>query len=352
MQLTNVKYNLSHGFPSHWGTSKLEREIVVKICEAEQFDLVVNATWGFLECQHPITDATSNKFKITEDLVLNHGVRNVLFFNFVDPLYEHSTWYDVLNACRDKLGDDSIKTVGFIDTNKFKQDIPLNFWAIYNGLAFTQYNEKDLLPSKLENFYLCYNRKPTFHRTWLYQQFEKQGQLTKGIFTLGNQDPAKVILINKDKKTLPFANTNIHGNLNIPNDTLSLGPLDAWNSSFLIIVTETDHNMNTAVPFLSEKIWKPLIGLRPFVCLGDKVTIKSLNEAGFETFNEFFGFDKHDLTVNDITELVKNYKGDLMQDYDKLLPALLKNRKRFFEYAEEQKKILDLKCTDILHETI
>lgn len=343
MQLKNVKYDLSHGFPSHWGTSTLEREIIEKICDAEQFDLVVNATWGFLECQHPITDATSDKFKITKDIVLNHGVRNVLFFNFVDPLYEHSTWYDVLNACREKIGENSIKTVGFIDTNKFKQDIPLNFWAIYNSHAFTQYDEKDLLPSKLENFYLCYNRKPTFHRTWLHQQFEKHGQLTKGIFTLGNQDPAKVILLNKDKKTLPFANTNMHGNLNIPNDTLSLGPLDAWNSSFLVIVTETDHNMNTAVPFLSEKIWKPLIGMRPFVCLGDKGTIKSLKEAGFETFNEFFGFDKDDLTVDDITKLVKNYKGDLLQDYNKLRPALIKNRKRFFEYAEEQKKILDLK---------
>ena len=342
MQLKNVKYDLSHGFPSHWGTSKLEQEIVEKICELEQFDLVVNATWGFLECQHPITNATSDKFKITKDLVLNHGVRNILFFNFVDPLYEHSTWYDVLNACKAKISEQNIKTVGFIDTNKFKQDIPCNFWAIYNSNSFTKYDEKDLLPSKLENIFLCYNRKPTFHRTWLHQQLKKQGQLTKGIFTLGNQDPSKVVLINNDKKTLPFANDNIHGNLNIPNDTLSLGPLEAWNSSFLIIVTETDHNMNTAVPFLSEKIWKPLIGMRPFVCLGDKGTIKNLKEAGFETFNKFFGFDKDDLTVDNITKLLKNYKGDLLQDYKKLHPILLKNRKRFFEYAEEQKKIFGL----------
>ena len=342
MHLKHVKDDLSHGFPSHWGTSTLEKEIVKKICDTEQFDLIVNATWGFLECQHPITNVTSDKFKITKDLVLNNNVRNMLFFNFVDPLYEESTWYEVLHACKEKIGEQNIKTVGFIDTNKFKQDRPINFWAIYNARAFTTYDEKDLLPSRLENIYLCYNRKPTFHRTWLYEQFKKHGNLTKGIFTLGNQDPAKVKLINKDKKTLPFANTNIHGNLNIPNDTLSLGPLDAWNSSFLVIVTETDHNMNTAVPFLSEKIWKPLIGMRPFVCLGDKGTIKSLKEAGFETFNEFFGFDKDDLTVDDITKLVKNYKGDLLQDYNKLHPALLKNRKRFFEYAEQQKKMLGI----------
>ncbi len=343
MHLKNVKYNLSHGFPDNWSTSLLERDIIEKICNDRQFDLVVNATWGFIECLHPITNETSDKFCITKDLVLNHDVRSILFFNFVDPLYEHSTWYDVLGVCKEKIGEQNITTVGFVDSNKFKQDLAIDFWAIYNDRAFTKYDEKDLLPSKFENIYLCYNRKPTLHRTLLHRQFEMHGQLTKGIFTLGNEDPDKAILSSKDKKTLPFANTNMHCNLNIPNDTLSLGPLDAWNSSFLVIVTETDNNMNTAVPFLSEKIWKPLIGMRPFVCLGDKGTIKNLKEAGFETFNEFFGFDKDDLTVEDITELVKNYQGDPIQDYNKLHPILLKNRNRFFEYAEEQKKIFGLR---------
>ena len=342
MHLKHVKYDLSHGFPEDWGTSKLEKEIVEKICNDGQFDLVVNATWGFLECKHPVTNEISDKFRITKDLVLNHGVRNVLFFNFVDPLYEQSTWYDVLGICKEKIGEHNIKTVGFIDTNKFKQDRHVDFWAIYNDSAFMKYDEKDLIPGKLESTYLCYNRKPTFHRTWLYEQFEKHGLLARGIFTLGNEDPAKVILINRDKKSMPFANDNIHGNLNIPNDTLSLGPLDAWNSSFLVIVTETDHNMNTAVPFLSEKIWKPLIGMRPFVCLGDKGTIGSLKEAGFETFNEFFGVYKDDLTVDDITNLVKRYKGDPAQDYETLRPKLIGNRRRFFEYAREQKQTLGL----------
>jgi hypothetical protein len=342
MSLKNVNYDISHGFPSHWPTSKLEQDIVEKMCEAKQFDLVINATWGFLECQHPITHETSDKFKITEDLVLNHGVRNILFFNFVDPLYEHSTWYDVLNACREKIGHDNITTVGFIDTNKFKQDIKIDFWAIYNGIAFTKYDEKDLVPNKLDNIYLCYNRKPTFHRTWLHQQFKKHGQLTKGIFTLGNDDPSKVILINRDKKTFPFANDNIHGNLNIPNDTLSLGPLDAWNSSFLVIVTETDHNMQTEVPFLSEKIWKPLIGMRPFVCLGDRGTIRTLKEAGFHTFNEFFGVDKDDLTVSDIVNIVKMYRGDPQKDYQSLKVKLAHNRERFFQYAREQQQKLGI----------
>tara|TARA_E500000318_G_scaffold107136_1_gene116021 strand:- start:1713 stop:2726 length:1014 start_codon:yes stop_codon:yes gene_type:complete len=335
-------FDLSHGFPSDWETSKLESAIIKKELQKKTYDLVINATWGFLECEHPVSGLISDKFKIVKDLVSNHNVKNILFFNFVDPLYEHSTWYEVLEHCRNILGESNITTVGFIDTNKFKQDLSIPFWAIYNVKQFERYEEENLNPTTLENLFLCYNRKPTFHRKWLHQQFEKNNLLAKGIFTLGNEDPSKVIIINKDKKTLPFQNNNIHGNLNIPNDTLTLGPLDAWNSSFIIIVTETDHNMNTAVPFLSEKIWKPLIGMRPFVCLGDKGTIDYLEVHGFKTFNNFFGFDKKDLTVDDITNLIKNYKGNPKEDFDKLKPDLIYNRRRFFEFAKTQTEALGL----------
>jgi len=67
-----------------------------------------------------------------------------------------------------------------------------------------------------------------------------------------------------------------------------------------------------------------------------------LKEAGFETFNEFFGVDKDDLTVDDITNLVKRYQGDPAQDYETLRPKLIDNRRRFFEYAREQKRTLGL----------
>lgn len=342
MHLKHVKYDLSHGFPQEWPTSRLEREIVKNICNKESFDLVVNATWGFLECEHPETGVISNKFEITKDLVKNYGVSNMLFYNFVDPMYEMSTWYDVLQECKEQIGEESIKVVGFIDSAKFKQDMPIQFWAIYNSVAFTDYSQQDLLPKKFDNLFICYNRKPTFHRKWLHEQFVKHDLLTKGIFTLGNEDPAKVVLVNKDQTTLPFENNNIHGNLNIPNDTLSVGPLDAWNSSFLVIVTETDHNRNTVVPFLSEKIWKPLIGMRPFVVLGDNGTTKLLRDNGFHTFNQFFGVNKDDLTVNDIVHIVKTFDKDLEQSFNTLKDKLIQNRKRFFEFADEQKTICSI----------
>ena len=103
-----VKFDLSHGFPSHWGNGQLEQEIKDTFLQREHFDLVINATWGMIDCEHPLTSAISNKFEITKDLVDNHGVKSILFFNFVDPMYDASTWYHVLTHCANKIGVDNI----------------------------------------------------------------------------------------------------------------------------------------------------------------------------------------------------------------------------------------------------
>jgi hypothetical protein len=353
MSIENVKYRLDQGWPDGTSIRELEKEIIRQACRDEQFDLVVNAFTGSREYRHPVTKELSDKFKITMDLVSNYGVRKMLFFNFVEPLDEHSTWYEVLDVCRQKLGQHNIKTMGFIDTNKFKQDQAVPFWAIQVGKMFKNYTDEEIAPVELENVFLCYNRNNAPHRERLYEQFNKHGLLHKGIFTLGNPDPAKVVCINNGKNTQHGHDTSTgwhtdpkfrlpskNDKRNIINDTHSLGPLDAWNSSFLIIVNETEHNLNTGVPFLTEKIYKPLIGMRPFLCLGDKGTIKYLQEAGFHTFNEFFGSQVQDLTVNDVVALVKRYKGNPTEDYSLLKDKLVHNRKRFFEYVREQSLLL------------
>jgi hypothetical protein len=46
--------------------------------------------------------------------------------------------------------------------------------------------------------------------------------------------------------------------------------------------------------------------------------------------------------VDDITNLVKKYQGDPAQDYETLRSKLIHNRRRFFEYAREQKQMLGL----------
>ena len=82
--------------------------------------------------------------------------------------------------------------------------------------------------------------------------------------------------------------------------------------------------------------------MRPFVVLGDNGTTKLLRDNGFHTFNQFFGVNKDDLTVNDIVHIVKTFDKDLEQSFNTLKDKLIQNRKRFFEFADEQKTICSI----------
>ena len=104
-------------------------------------------------------------------------------------------------------------------------------------------------------------------------------------------------LVNADEKTIPLSNEDDHGRMGIANDTMTLGNINLWNSHFVTIVNETQHISKLGYPFLSEKMWKPIIGMRPFLCLGDHGTIKLLQDAGFYTFNDMFDLAKKDLGV-------------------------------------------------------
>jgi hypothetical protein len=53
----------------------------------------------------------------------------------------------------------------------------------------------------------------------------------------------------------------------IPHDIHSLGNLDIWQQHFLNVVGETEF-MHWDNMFISEKTWKPILGLRPFVING------------------------------------------------------------------------------------
>ena len=337
-----AKYYLTSGFDPSWETTQFEQEIVNKYTSDKQFDLIINSTWGFLECENPVTKEISNKFEITKYLVEQKLVKTILFYNFVDPIYDLSTWYEVFDHCKKYIHEDDIVTLGQIDTNKMRLNVPFQYWAVFVADHFEHYLLDDLRPKSFDNLYLCYNRKPTWHRVELYNKLESKNLLNKGIYTLGHQDPDKVKMVNADKTTIPFNDSKTHGQLNIANDTMTLGNMDLWNSHFVTIVNETQHVKKLGYPFLSEKIWKPIIGLRPFLCVGDQGTTQLLEDAGFYTFNDLFDIQKPDPSIDDVVKAIENCKLDPAQTFEKIEPKLIHNNQRIFEYAKEQKQIFDL----------
>jgi hypothetical protein len=199
-----------------------------------------------------------------------------------------------------------------------------------------------LADPNIEKLYLCLNRKDYhLHRKFLLSEFDKRSNLAAlGIISRPSQP---VGTLHYNYKTYDDGE---HNN-SFPNDIYSLGDPRVWNKFFVNVVTESCVHSNV---FFSEKTWKPIIGLRPFMILGDDAIYTKLHELGFDTFDDIFGTWWEEPTWQGracaILSILENFSvanPDLNTLYKSLYPRLLKNRQRFISYMfENHEKICNL----------
>jgi hypothetical protein len=208
-----------------------------------------------------------------------------------------------------------------------------DFWAKLCSTQFRSYTIHDLQPTQFDHVYLNYNRKPHPHRVNLVARLDSHGLLDHGCVTLSGR------LTVEDSDTYQDAGANdVIGVLDIPNDIFSLGQLRIWQRHFLNVVSETEFSPNSC--FLSEKTFKPIVGLRPFIINGNPKIYTWLKRAGFDVFEDIFPVTQLTNTTNAaechtiIVESIKQLVGaDLHCMYQSLYPRLLYNKQRFHEYS-------------------
>lgn len=173
---------------------------------------------------------------------------------------------------------------------------------------FTKYTVDQVLPSSFKYKFLCYQRVPSVYRERAYELLKDK----KGIVTLGTVDNPEV---NKDiPDGLGFMQPKIayfgfkdmelpYNILKVGNDTMSLGNLDIWKSCFLTIVSETFQQEHENA-FIGEKTFKPIIGMRPFLCYGHPKITDFLKSRGFETFDDDFGYKPNSDIMDCINQIV------------------------------------------------
>lgn len=266
-----------------------------------------------------------------------------------------STWYtdeyhSVVEDYINKNNPDKVILVSFVDAsivnqNKFKR--PVYEVGYYNSPYFIDFwahvvKDKYHLPNDLELLnhrtvvkpYLSYNRKPHPHRLELYNNLVDRDIVDQGIVTM---DKHKQL----DHDVEDHIRSAPEEGSVIINDILTLGRTDLWCSSFLNIVTETWFDINRAY-FVSEKIYKPIVGLRPFFVYAEDLGQKWLHDRGFLTFEQDFQDIYPDVITKDnlvdflatLCQASKNTSW-LQTKFLSLVPKLIHNRDRFCEYVNE-----------------
>ena len=260
-----------NGFPTHTIIGKHDlkvRNALIK--QLRPGDLFINTTW--IETGEQLDKALSQDF---ERLLLYSGTDWNVLPDFRPEVYEVLKSYPSIGVGNDLSG------------------YYFSFWLdfVYEYLDnYTNFNPFDI-KSEIKT-YMCLNRKPHEHRQRVVNSLFERGLQDKGYISLGKQEGFEKLFdipipIHLENDIIDeIGDNSAYGTNTITNDITSVGHRDNWNNHFLNIVTETTNNTTT---FISEKTFKPIIGKRPFIVLGDNYIYDKLHKWGIDTFDDILG---------------------------------------------------------------
>ena len=316
-------------FDIGWGLNypmkQLEQDIVKKFLSTYHNDesktVVINSVW-YTGDYHQQVIAELREIKPTHIFVVA----------LLDPPIVQLDWFDELDC--EVLGVGYYPGPGYID-----------YCALFVE-HFYQPVDQALLTSagKIDTPYMCLNRKPHQHRMRLYKGLEDAELLDRGFVSMGGE-PVPLRLLAEDcsgQDIAPNGGTEQYG---IHNDIVSLGNINNWQRHFVNIVTETIWDIEPD-NFVSEKTFKPILGLRPFLIYAPNGGVECLRRRGFEPYvNDFKDItdanlrEPHNIPVF-LAELCNQPQTYWQMKFLALQEKLLYNQQRFNEYVSEQKNIL------------
>lgn len=181
----------------------------------------------------------------------------------------------------------------------------------------------------------CLNRIQRPHREHLLLHLLQENLLPLGLVShdklrFDPPDQINISTINKAQRILPLVvdDCDFH-----KNKAMTINPeiyLDTWMS----IITETHATDGDQQIFISEKVWKPIYCRHPFLILGNRHSIKTMQEKGYQCpwFNQLSWDDlPFPQRVDNIIQSVKDLRRreDKLSWYDSLRDACEHNYDRF-----------------------
>jgi hypothetical protein len=323
--------------PEQWLYGREERKIINLISDKinskwpNDRNLLINLTWLGVGFDNGLWTEVC---KIIEK---KEHYDRVIMLSTVDPLFITPDEVQWLN---DNLPTDVVYWAG-----NYQSDHEFNFFAIVGKRLFHRYEDSSVIMTQPKYLFLNYNRKPRQHRIDFVRKLLTSGLAERGAFTLGrdknnifSQENDLYFTLGENQNDYKDCMHAVEG-FDIPDDVLSLHNMHYWQNHFLNIVGATQFWPWDPI-FVTESQFKPMIGLRPFVINGNTNTYQWLERNGFRTFNKYFPVDLevHETCVHDsIIEVLRYLETQNLQDlYNQMMPDLLYNKNRFYEFADEQ----------------
>lgn len=313
---------LIQDFNNGWGDNielrRFEKNIVKQYLgswyDDNKKNITVNSTWYSQQYHAQVLEFCRQE-----------TIERVALVCFLDPPIVNHQWFE---------GTD----LEIVEIGYYRGPNEIDAWALIVDRYF-QHQAVSTDANAITVPYLCLNRKPHPHRIDLYRKLQYHGILDSGIVTLGDSSGIAKKSFDFDvAPSLIAPNPGIE-QYGIVNDIMSLGPIEIWNRCFLNLVTETVFDIDKCW-FVSEKIYKPLLGLRPFLVYSPGGGIQWLDHVGVSSYVQDFS-DITDLDLSNpdnipefLKQLIQQPQSYFASQYTKMLPKMLHNRAAFGKHVE------------------
>jgi hypothetical protein len=310
-----------NGWGSVWPLKQFEQSIVDDLLQHMARDtsrtVVINSVWYSTEYHQQVLA-----------WLRNNQLDRIVLVAMIDAAIPRPDWYDEFDC--------EVVSVGY-----YPGDHSLDFCAVFvdkflNAPALDQLTDA----SKIDTAYMCLNRKPHWHRQKLYNELQSLDLLQHGMVSMGGSGTAtRSLVVDTDHDNLaPNASRDHYG---IPNDIVSLGHIENWQRHFVNIVTETFYDINRT-GFVSEKIYKPVVGCRPFLVYDPDGGTQWLRDHGFESYvTDFRDITDLDLSTPDnladfLIVLCEQTPQYWQAKYLALQEKILYNKHHFTDHVQHQ----------------
>jgi len=308
-----------YGWGPQWPVKQMEQEItdlyLAPLIQSSQRVVVINSTWyGQEQHQKTLTWLRNNVWDIA------------VLVSMIDAPIPEPKWFAEFDRPVIAIGS----TPGLYH---------VSLWAE----VAARYIQPDA-EHAIDLPFMCLNRKPHWHRVRIYQQLSAANLLEQGLVSMGGSDISRAVRALPEtvgtNDLAPNGSQDHHG---IANDITSLGDLSNWRRHFLNVVTETVFEVD-AKYFVSEKIFKPMLGHRPFLVYAAGGAEQWLAQQGFESYlDDFRDIADLDLRQPDnivpfLNILCAQGSAYWNQKYLDLLPKIQYNLQRFNEFVVEQRQ--------------
>lgn len=315
---------------------------------------------------NPVPYFAENPYYISKKVIKDcrEGLCKILFhepsegFNYnyrLSFIKKQSELLNLLPSCFGLLDGNALDENAIEDQFNIKRFF-FSLWEVYNSSFFDNNFIKDRISeikskSKKNYYFLSLNKRARLHRIQLVSEIFKRKHWTKKFkFSLLEIDKNYTDNLKKyfSEETIKLFPIEIDVSSNI-ND-LSVNK-NLQQSSYINICTETFfHEPNTI--FFSEKIFKPIKYMQPFILLGNAKSLSKLREMGYKTFHPYINeeYDKEidnenrlNLIFNEIDRLSQFTHKDMQDLLFNVLDILIHNYEHNKYVTESNFRLLTVK---------